>query len=105
MANLVFKIALVTPAVSAKHMGCIFHNALIKESFYNATPSDVIKTMAHQQEEAALEQQEWCNHRAQWAAGQAPLGYRGCANIWLRDPDSAMNEICEVLAPVRLTMS
>lgn len=85
-------------------MGCVFQNALIKESFYNAAPSDVIKTKAHQQEEAALEWQAWWNHRAQWASGQALLGYRGCANIWLRDPDSAVNKICQVLAPARLTL-
>lgn len=93
-----------SPAVSAKHMGCIFHNALIKESFYNPAPSGVIKSKPHQQEEAALEQQAWWNHSAQWATGQALLGYRGFAKIWLRNPETAMNNSCEVFAPVRLTL-
>lgn len=63
-------------------MGYIFHNALIKESFYNPAPSGVIKSKPHQQEEAALEQQAWWNHSAQRATGQALLGYRGFVKIW-----------------------
>jgi hypothetical protein len=105
MTNLVFENCFGdSPAVSATHMGRIFHNALIRESFYNPTPSGVIKSKPHQQEGAALEQQAWENHSAQREAGQARLGYRDLTKIWLRNPETATSNSCEVFAPVRLPL-